>query len=754
MRIPLDYYQILGIPTVATMGQIQQAYADRNLQQPRHEYNSTAIESRQKLLSDAYEILAHPAERSQYDAVLMEAYPHFNAGENPLTNLDLEQDRVLGGLLMLAETGEYEKLLSIAWPLLADEEAVKQAMGSGSLEETWNALYLTVALTLLELGRERWRQNRPGEGCEALETSIKLLRQQNIYPTVQAEIQRELYKFRPQYILSVLSADSKSPKAEAERQQVLVLLQELIVTSANPHGYNVYGMTQDGFIAYLDQIRRHLTTHEQQALFEEPATQSGNPIFTYLLVYAMVARGFYYQMPELIYRAQELLSRHLSRRQDVFVEQALCFLLLGQTTEAQMALSRSSDRESLAYIHKNSSSSDLLPGLCRYSELWFQTQVFPHFSDLVNHRVSLNTYFENLQVQAYLNDLPVLASGALNAEVPVEMPELETFNQVASGSAGSNNYRGSVPLMASLGISEPLVQTQLSGELPQANRTSGFTISSSGGISPDNVVPFERPKKKREPMPTEEATLLRNPGNSQLELLSEAVGGQLAAIRSKEIVPRKNASLARRRRHKQQLQLLLVGLAGLMGALALVTWMGQMNKSTKLARSSSTPAQVSPPVAPVVSGGVGMATTVSKTTAASPSPTQSASQASLTLETAQSVVEKWLSAKSKSLSASYDVSTLAGVLAEPALSRAKTRSQEAKSSGARIDYKHQAKVQSVEPPLAPGKHNVEALINESASYYDNSQLVKSLSYQKNLRLKYELINQGGQWLIKDMTVIQ
>jgi hypothetical protein len=60
----------------------------------------------------------------------------------------------------------------------------------------------------------------------------------------------------------------------------------------------------------------------------------------------------------------------------------------------------------------------------------------------------------------------------------------------------------------------------------------------------------------------------------------------------------------------------------------------------------------------------------------------------------------------------------------------------------------------VEPPLVSGKQNVEALINESASYYDNSQLVKSLSYQKNLRLKYELVNQGGHWLIKDMTVIQ
>jgi ARC6-like, IMS domain/DnaJ domain len=759
MRIPLDYYQILGIPTVATMGQIQQAYADRNLQQPRHEYNSTAIESRRKLLSDAYEILAHPAERSQYDAALMETHPHFNVGENPLTNLDLEPDRVLGGLLIMAETGEYEKLLSIAWPLLADDESVKQAMGSGGLEETWHALYLTVALTLLELGRERWRQNRPAEGCEALETSIKLLRQQNIYPTVQAEIQRELYKFRPQYILSVLSANEQSAlapnlKGEAERQQALVLLQELLFTATNPHGYSVYGMTQDGFIAYLDQIRRHLTTHEQQALFEEPATQSGNPIFTYLLVYAMVARGFYYQMPELIYRAQQLLSRHLSRRQDVFVEQALCFLLLGQTTEAQMALSRSSDRESLAYIHKNSSSSDLLPGLCRYSELWFQTQVFPHFSDLVHHRVSLNTYFENPQVQAYLNDLPTPTSGALNAEIPLVLPELEAFNQVPN-SAPLPNYRGSVPLISSLGISEPLTQIQLPGELPQAERTSAPEAVPSASTSPDNVVPFERPKKKRETMPPEEVAFIKNPSHNQLEQLDETVGGQLAAIKSKAIVPRKNSSLARRRRYKYQFQI-LIGFAGLMSAVALIIWMAQINKTTKqVANSNANPSSTNKVVPPVAPANSNVATAMPKTTAVSPSKSASpVAKAALTVETAQLLVEKWLSAKNKALSANYDVSTLGEVLADPALSRAKNRSKEAKNNGSHIDYQHQVKVQSVEPPSAQGNQSIEATIDESAQYYDHNQLVKSMSYQKNLRLKYQLIQQGGRWLIKDMTVIQ
>jgi ARC6-like, IMS domain/DnaJ domain len=761
MRIPLDYYQILGVPTVATMGQIQQAYADRNLQQPRHEYNSTAIESRRKLLSDAYEVLAHPGERSQYDAALMEAHPHFDAGENPLTNLEVSADRVLGAFLVLAEIGEYEKLLSISWPLLGDDVALQQAMGGGGdLEEIRQALHLTAALTLLESGREQWRQGKPADGCEALETSLKLLRQQDIYPTVQSEIQRELYKFRPQYILSILSSQ-RTPNGE--RQQALSLLQDLIVTCSAPRGYSVYGMTQDGFIAYLDQIRRHLATHEQQNLFEEPSNQSENPVFPYLLVYAMIARGFHYQMPELIYRAQQLLTRHLSRRQDVFIEQALCSLLLGHTAEAQQALASSSDRETLAYIQKNSPSTDLLPGLCRYCELWFQTQVFPHFADLAHHRVSLNTYFDNPQVQIYLNDLPAPSSGSLSGELTVVLPELAAFNTLPS-TAALTNYRGSVPLISSLGVSEPLVQLSLPGETPTADkgvpilrdRTTAKAIvqrEGEGSIpsSPDNVVPFERPKKKSGTMPPEEVTYAKSPSNPSLSQLSGATAGPLAAVKSKAIVPRKNMALAKRRRYRHQFQL-LIGFTGLMSALALVTWMVQTNKFSKQFTTTTTASPGSSTAATLPIGQTpdrgGISTAIAP---ASPTtmPTV-ATDSALTIDSAQSLLEKWLAAKATALSPSYDVSALTQVLAEPALTRARIRSQEAKANGSHWEYKHQVKVQSVDA----GAKSVEALVSETASFFDQKRLINELSYQKNLRLKYELVQQEGRWLIKNMTVIQ
>ena len=57
MRIPLDYYRILGLPIQATAQQLSQAYRDRTLQLPRREYSEAAIASRKTLLEKAYGVL-------------------------------------------------------------------------------------------------------------------------------------------------------------------------------------------------------------------------------------------------------------------------------------------------------------------------------------------------------------------------------------------------------------------------------------------------------------------------------------------------------------------------------------------------------------------------------------------------------------------------------------------------------------------------------------------------------------------------
>jgi ARC6-like, IMS domain/DnaJ domain len=716
MRIPLDYYQILGVPIDATMGQIQQAYADRNLQQPRYEYTSAAIESRRKLLGDAYEILAHPSERAQYDAAQMEANPHFPIGEQPPSSLEISEDRLLGGLLIMAEIGEYEQLLSMAWPLLGSDRVLRQAIGNADLEESRNSLHLTMALTLLELGREEWRQNKPSEGCLALETGLKLLRQQDIYPTVQAEIFKELSKFRPQYILSLLCNPDTSGD---NRQQALSLLQELVSACSSPRGYKIYGMTQDGFIAYIDQIRRYLTTNEQQNLFEEPALQSGNPVFTYLLVYAMVARGFHYQMPELIHRAKQLLLKHLGRRQDVFIEQALCYLLLGQIKEAQSALERSQDRESLAYIRKNSNTSeDLLLGLCRYSELWFQSQVFPHFLDLSQHRASLQGYFENRQVQAYLEDLPPTSG------------DLALFNE----SSGDLSPFAAVPAIVSLPTDKiSLLEPPVPGELPCAERAANSRPSIPPGAG-ENVLPFERPQKKRVSEP--DVVFMETEQEIRQSLVEPLPNdGHLARVNSTALSRRPKTAITRRKRFKSlPLRQFLIGFGGLLGALALALFAQDFFKRNPIpaivdAKNPTSPSNQNAPT------------------------TATLTETKLTIESGQQLVEAWLQAKSKSMSLQYDVAALDQVLTDPALVRAKIRTSNAKAEGSYWEYQHVATVHAVSNNPEGGL--IKATVVEVAkSYRADKQIDNRRSYNKKLRMRYVLVNSNGRWLIKDMTVVQ
>ncbi len=67
MRIPLDYYRILGLPIQATAEQMRQAHRDRTQQLPRREYSEVAIQARKQLIDEAYAILSDPEERQTYD---------------------------------------------------------------------------------------------------------------------------------------------------------------------------------------------------------------------------------------------------------------------------------------------------------------------------------------------------------------------------------------------------------------------------------------------------------------------------------------------------------------------------------------------------------------------------------------------------------------------------------------------------------------------------------------------------------------
>ena len=261
-----------------------------------------------------------------------------------------------------------------------------------------------MALACLELGREQWQQGQYEKAASSLENGYKILTNTELFAKTSQEIAADLNKLRPYRILELLA---QPQNRVAERKHGLKLLQEILQQRGgiDGTGEDGSGLALDDFLRFIQQLRSYLTVREQQDLFETES-QRPSPVAHYLAVYALIARGFAERMPILIRKAKLHLMR-LSKRQDVHLEQAVCSLLLGQTTDASRAVELSQESEALSLIRENSQGSpDLLPGLCFYSERWLQSEVFAQFRDLSDRPASLKDYFADEQVQAYLEALP------------------------------------------------------------------------------------------------------------------------------------------------------------------------------------------------------------------------------------------------------------------------------------------------------------------------------------------------------------
>ena len=118
MRIPLDYYRILGLPLAANEEQLRQAYSDRIAQLPRREYSITSISSRKRLIEEAYMVLLDTEKRKSYDQLYLahvytpnttadqvppETLPDSNSKDQDAKSLSIEitPEQFIGSLLIL-----------------------------------------------------------------------------------------------------------------------------------------------------------------------------------------------------------------------------------------------------------------------------------------------------------------------------------------------------------------------------------------------------------------------------------------------------------------------------------------------------------------------------------------------------------------------------------------------------------------------------------------------------------------------------
>ncbi|GAB4365745.1 MAG: IMS domain-containing protein [Elainellaceae cyanobacterium] len=789
MRIPLDYYRILGLPIQATVEQLQQAHRDRTLQLPRREFSEAAIESRKQLLDEAYAVLSDPSQRQEYDAgFLAKSYelievgrasdaldedafidePSGLAGVDPIDSdsyspsINIEDQQFAGALLILHELGEYELVLKLGYPYLQGSDLSLKQGHFGDPEIILADIVLTVALACLELGREQWQQGQYENAAESLQTGQDILLREGFFPNIRGEMQADIYKLRPYRILELVALPEQQ---EAARQQGLDLLQDMLQdrNGIDGTGDDQSGLTVDDFLRFIQQLRSYLTVAEQQTLFEAEARRP-SAVAVYLAVYALLARGFAERQPALIRRAKGMLLR-LGARQDVHLEQAICSLLLGQTEEASRALELSQEFESLTFIREHSQGSpDLLPGLCLYSERWLQNEVFPHFRDLAQRQASLKEYFADEDVQAYLEELP-------NDPEPIS-----TWSSRRSDSTyRPPTYSGQPSQIRYPSAPSAREQTPIASSTATATMDlPDYATANGAGVQTAERTVYAAGDGGHNHRPGTQTRVPRKQPKSAAPASAQPGGA----------APRRTGG--RSLRIDRILFLAAIGVGAILLLILLsrlFTDRSQPSTATSEAGASGNAIQPVQPLAPVLSQIIEQGPTA-------------ALGAPLNEVTAATILETWLSTKASAMGSDHDIDSLANILAEPALSDWQERAETLEESGSYWQYEHSeleiasvelvAEDTSVEEDLdaeepetitsssasTPGSSDstdegsatqattepqaaiVEATVTEQGEFYSNGQLDPNSSYESTLQVRYNLIQEDNQWRIESWEVLE
>lgn len=762
--IPLDYYRILGLPIQATAEQLQQAHRDRTLQLPRREYSEVAIVARKQLIDEACAVLSDSDARKAYDAsFLAKTYDReseaaiaakqrlktsngpatvlqdagetapaeskaLDAAPDPHTpSIEIDDNQFVGALLVLQELGEYELVQKLGRPYLNNGSIAIDEGRFGDRQLVRPDIVLTVSLGCLELGREQWQQGQYQNAAKSLEAGQELLLRESLFPSVRGEMQADIYKLRPYNILELLSLPEEKV---AERRQGLQILREMLEEreGIDGSGDDRSGLGIEDFLRFVQQLRKHLTSSEQQTLFE---AEAGRPsaVATYLSVYTLLAQGFATRGPAMIRRAKLMLMQ-LGRRQDVHLEKAVCSLLLGQTEEASRALELSSEKEPLAFIREHSQDSpDLLPGLCLYAEHWLQEEVFPHFRDLANQPVSLKDYFADSKVQAYLEALP------LDAETANEWVVVQPRSGKPQGRlqpTGDRRPAPPQPPAAKQGASTVTLtpvptDSSTAASAPKDHATAAALGAVSAVSNPTATAP--RPaastsKQRRSPSSSRRSGATGQGLAGELGTLWRTKASQISA-QVKSMPPNRLA---------------LFIAAGVLSLLILWLILSLFANALQALREEEPSLSLeAPPIEIPV---------------ASPPPEPSAAVSGAITETAaKQIVESWLSAKAAALGPNHAVEELKQVLTEPALSRWQLMADAQQKNNAYQRYEHNLQVKGVTTnPTNPDRAQVEAQVMEKAEVFDGDRLVSSRN--EDLRVRYDLIRQEGQWRIMDWQVMK
>ena len=725
MRIPLDYYRILGVSPNTVDEQLHRAYQDKIIQLPHHEYSEDVIQKRINLLNEAFHVLSNPVTKTDYESsFLKEVFSSankdsmFDNKKSDIVNqeqqsiyesssIKIHENHLSGALLILYELSEYElviqygenylKLLFDSYPKLISDK---------SLTTSQMDIVLSISSAYLEIARQLWHDKTYEKAAAAGLKGLTFLETNQLFLSIQKEIYSELDKLRPYRILELLAHPID---CQSLRQKGIDLLGTMLENKyeVNEQTKSYFNLKTNDFLSFLQQIRIHLTINEQKQIFVDTYKYSSSLVTSYLKVNILIALGFFEKEPYLILEAQTILE-NLESHKKVSIEQTIVALLLGQTQLAEkILLNKVDNQQILNFIRLNSQGSpDLLPGLCLYTEIWLKTEVSNYFRDLKESSFSLKEYYLNKKVRAYLDNFCVDVHEKSNRRRNYStFPIIDTFTE----SRQYYNYRQNLQKF------QPVSLDSISHSLSTKN-PSLFPYLETEKTSITNIKNLVQSFTKK---------------NIKVQFnKSSLYTTQLLKILLRANYIKSCYNFLRSKRNT----LTILGSASVTGICLLLAY--QINSPLFTLEKNQYRVSLIKPLINIPLANTQMVSTTGI----------------LTSEGFHQSIKTWLLSKSKAFGKDHDISSLNNILADPLLSKWRSHAQKLKQNQDYWVYQHEIKVNHLKPNQNKLYQVIgEADIKETAQYYHQGNI--NYAYDDILKVRYTLLRKNDRWLIQTIDII-
>jgi len=431
LDLPIDHFRLLGAGPATDAEGVLRILQQRLDRVPDQGFTVETLQIRAELLRASADLLSDGERRAAYESDLTALV---GQGADVMAALEIPSSKEVAGLLLLLEAGQ---------PIDCFERACRclqppQAPTLGSSREA--DLALLAGLAALAAAEEFQQQRHYEAAAAILQQGLQLLQRMGQLPELRERLQQRLDRLVPYRVLDLLHRDLGS---SSERQEGLVLLEQLVQRRGGLEGNEDPDFPAEEFQAFFKQIRDYLTVQEQVDLFSRWG-DSGSEVADYLASLALTASGFAQRKPERIAEARQRLES--GRRTGIEALLANLHLLLGEVDRAHDCFERGASKELRSWVSRE--SSDSLGQLCAYCRDWLGREVLPGYRDL-DADPDLEAYFSDRDVVAYVEREDRRSGRSYAPPAPALTPAAGgsnpfgadvTAGNLASGSFGSDSF--------------------------------------------------------------------------------------------------------------------------------------------------------------------------------------------------------------------------------------------------------------------------------------------------------------------------